>query len=1259
MRNILSVVILLICINQVGMSADPVVLTENNDVVVSAVFPIPDISSGNIFPQSYSNGGLQVQYITLPGCRSAGHPGEPVLPVYPVLVALPQDRSLDGVDVVETEFQQIEGSYLPAPGQVEVPLSFEGPFIDLAPDPLIYSKGELYPAGIVEDVQVNYCRGTKMVGFNLRPVRYLPESGTLFTCSEIKIRITTQPERVKNPEVVRFRDLPVDRDWIQRKVMNPELINDYSVDEMTTGTVLSESRENFPYVIVTQDFLQTAFQPLLNHKQSMGYPGTIVTMAWVESNYAGVDWAEKLRNFIIDAYNNWNTEYVLLGGDDDRSDVGGESGDYIVPRRDFWVTSDYGETESAMPCDMYYACLDGNLNNDGDARWGETTDGIGGGDIDWFGEVHIGRAAVDSVQETANFVDAVIAYENTDPEASHMKQALMVGELLWDDPTYGGDYKDEIRFGASTHGYTTAGFPSDWTVSTLYDRDVSGSWGTSQLYQYLNSNNLHVVNHLGHSDVGYCMRLYNNNVDNNLNNTTGYFAYSQGCYDGSFDNRGAYGSTENYDCILEHFTTQPQGSFAFIGNARYGWGEYSSTNGSSQYYDRQFFDAIFGEEILELGAANQDSKEDNIGFLSYGANRWVAYELNLFGCPQTRLGGGLSRVGAININRLVYGDGVDMEITVRDVDLNMSPGIADSVQITVVSGTGDQETVTLMETGAATSTFAGSIMVVQGASSPENGQLEVFNGFLVTARYIDADDGMGGTNIVREVSASTDFISPSIANISVLSTTDTEAVISFTTSEQCLGMIRYGSGTPVEVAAGSATGLIHTVTVENLEGCTAYYFQVEVEDLAGNMAMDDAGGDYYEFTTWERYLMLQESMDTNPGWNGEGQWAWGQPTGSGGDHGNSDPVSGYTGTAVYGYNLNGGYPDNLARKYLTTAAIDCSEGAGSVLGFWCWLGVESNTYDHAVVQISNNGSNWTQLWENPAETLDGGEWQWFEFDVSDVADGHSTVYVRWGMGDTDGGWTYCGWNIDDVEISSSRPCGPVNTPTPTPTFTPQLPTATPVPTGTNHPTYTPVPTNTPIPTFTPLPTSTPNPPTNTPPVTYTPAPTHTPPPSTFTPAPTLTPPPTATPEEPSATPTQTGQETVTPSPVETATPAATSTPPEEIKIDLRLNQQVFEGGDTFRLTCQCYNPGPAVLMAQYIILDVFQHYYFWPNWSESMNYQLSALEKGMSDEVEVLAFQWPEGDMGSVDGLYFWGALLVPDSNQIAGEYDVIEFGYK
>ncbi|MHC4992596.1 MAG: hypothetical protein ACYTGC_16620, partial [Planctomycetota bacterium] len=162
-------------------------------------------------------------------------------------------------------------------------------------------------------------------------------------------------------------------------------------------------------------------------------------------------------------------------------------------------------------------------------------------------------------------------------------------------------------------------------------------------------------------------------------------------------------------------------------------------------------------------------------------------------------------------------------------------------------------------------------------------------------------------------------------------------------------------------------------------------------------------------------------MDNDPGWSTDGAWAFGQPTGGGSFNG--DPTSGFTGPNVYGYNLNGDYTNNMPLFHLTTAAIDCSAITGAELRFWRWLGVESATWDHADIQVSNDGTSWTTIWEHTGGAISDASWLAQTFDISAVADGRATVYLRWGMGPTDSSVTYPGWNIDDVEIWGIVPVG--------------------------------------------------------------------------------------------------------------------------------------------------------------------------------------------------------------------------------------------
>ncbi|MDF7801033.1 hypothetical protein P4C99_16270 [Pontiellaceae bacterium B1224] len=152
-------------------------------------------------------------------------------------------------------------------------------------------------------------------------------------------------------------------------------------------------------------------------------------------------------------------------------------------------------------------------------------------------------------------------------------------------------------------------------------------------------------------------------------------------------------------------------------------------------------------------------------------------------------------------------------------------------------------------------------------------------------------------------------------------------------------------------------------------------------------------------------------MDEDPGWTTEGQWAFGNPQGLDGD-----PSSGYTGENVYGYNLAGKYANSQPQYWLTTPALDCSGTTNVVLRFQRWLQIESASYDHAYIQISSDGTRWQSVWSHSGSSLRTSAWQEMEYDISAYADENATVYLRWGMGTTDGSVNYCGWNIDDVEI---------------------------------------------------------------------------------------------------------------------------------------------------------------------------------------------------------------------------------------------------
>ena len=212
-----------------------------------------------------------------------------------------------------------------------------------------------------------------------------------------------------------------------------------------------------------------------------------------------------------------------------------------------------------------------------------------------------------------------------------------------------------------------------------------------------------------------------------------------------------------------------------------------------------------------------------------------------------------------------------------------------------------------------------------------------------------------------------------------------------------------------------------TVTVTIDEGTAAGLPEGVFDGLVEFTNNTDHVGDTTRTATLqigEPALQYEWPLDTDPGWDMTGEWAYGVPQGGGGEHGSTDPTSGATGDHVYGYNLDGDYVNNLSEKHLTTAPIDCSGLTGVTLRFQRWLGVETSEYDHAYVRVSTDGSSWTTVWENEADETADSSWEEQEIDISAIADGQAAVQIRWTMGDTDQGWVYCGWNIDDIEIWS-------------------------------------------------------------------------------------------------------------------------------------------------------------------------------------------------------------------------------------------------
>ncbi|HEC82383.1 MAG TPA: hypothetical protein ENI53_00670 [Thermoplasmatales archaeon] len=470
---------------------------------------------------------------------------------------------------------------------------------------------------LYEKVGVYGLRGYNILVMNILPVSY--ENGKVFYCEKIDVEIFLKKGRTNNL----YRGFERDRNWVKSYIDNDWTLDTYPQQE---------NSEKYRYLIITSEEFKNAFQKFADYKESKGIKTKVVTVEKIIGNssfWNSVplfnDTQAKIRNFIRYAYLNWGIDYVLLGGDGDAENDTSN----IIPPRYLYATSvglplhDGEVLEAYIPSDVYYACLDGNFNEDMDDKWGENYSGndlYEEDEADLYAEVWVGRACADSIEEINNFINKTISYEETDDE--YLIQILLLGEYLGfgGDAEWGGNHKDKI----------VPLIPSSYNITKMYDREKE--WDKYTLIPILN-NGVHIVNHDGHGWTTYALKMGNTDL-RRLKNTKYFILYSQTCLAGSFDNWYPQDRYYEDDCFAEHLTLDEYGAFACIMNARYGLGRENSTDSPGERYDFSFFEALFQEKIKEIGRANHYSKEVNVWRINENGMRWTYYQTNLFGDPE-------------------------------------------------------------------------------------------------------------------------------------------------------------------------------------------------------------------------------------------------------------------------------------------------------------------------------------------------------------------------------------------------------------------------------------------------------------------------------------------------------------------------------------------------------------------------------------------------------------------------------------------------
>jgi len=627
--------------------------SENNiELYINIFFEEPSFSEIKVNNTIFTT-------VNMKNCISKAQLGDPILPVYPARILIPFNEKIKKIEVDYADFKEISFNLLDKPivPQQEIfPFIKEKDHKNFLINDTKYSSNEKTFDNIFSLGDIGFLRGYKILIVYLYPIHYIPSKGKIYHTSNINIKLEFEKDQefLKDPSNRFLRNTNNDQDFIKNLVENPETIDTYLRENEIFEVAYSSNdysncicnpEEKYEYVIITSNSLKDTngfdynLSDLISHRELYNnYNGNIVTTEEIDScsaywNASTIfnDTQAHIREFCKDAYQNWETEYVLLAGDWDST-----PSHKIVPYRLF-TDNDEVEFYDSMACDMYYSHLDGDwYYNESVGMWGGGKDSAN----DIYGELYVGRIACYDAETISNSVYKIINYEtNSSYQNSWLRSASFLGgDLGWTATSK--EYMEEIRIGTDTYR-TFTGF-EEWnnnsyeqlnTSERIYHADI-GSDYKNYFKKSVENDNFSIINHLGHANINLPFELTNWDL---IYNTKPFFGYSQGCLSGRFHD-GESGC-EKLICKNKN-----KHAFALVLNTGYGYGSVFNTDGPSQYINSFFWDYLLNDQSTNqsnwyIGKAMVYAQDKMASMIDSDSHAWCYawYSANLFGDPAQKL----------------------------------------------------------------------------------------------------------------------------------------------------------------------------------------------------------------------------------------------------------------------------------------------------------------------------------------------------------------------------------------------------------------------------------------------------------------------------------------------------------------------------------------------------------------------------------------------------------------------------------------------